>query len=204
VAFAAFTSRLSGARWQTGRPAQVAAILAAATVWIVPHLAAGLDSELRGECKAAMRSLVASLQVYLATSDGKYPPEGRWSGLLLSQSGGNQRVRCPVASKAGGSYAFNSALANARQDALDDPSSLVVLFESDTGSGTSGGRELLPSRPRHLGGDHYAFADGHVEWLPRKLLGVTWLGNRIWAKEPDADWVIWEPVFKEDEEGADR
>jgi len=34
VVFSAFTSRLSGARWQTGRPAQVAAILAAVLVWL--------------------------------------------------------------------------------------------------------------------------------------------------------------------------
>jgi len=70
VAFAAFASRLSGAFWQTGRPAQVAAILAAAVVWIVPQLAGGQDSKLRGACKAAMRSLVGSLQLYLATSGG--------------------------------------------------------------------------------------------------------------------------------------
>ena len=197
VVFSAFTSRLSGARWQTGRPAQVAAILAAVLVWIVPHLAAGLDSELRGECKAAMRSLVASLQVYLATSDGKYPPEGRWSGPLLSQSGGHQRLRCSVASGTGGSYAFNSALANARQDALEAPSSVVVLFESDTGRGASGGREILPSKPRHLGGDNYGFADGSVKWLARKKLP-----DGTWAKAPDADWVIWEPALKEGEEGA--
>jgi prepilin-type processing-associated H-X9-DG protein len=77
------------------------------------------------------------------------------------------------------------------------------IGSANGGGYAAGGPELLPDEPRHLGGDHYGFADGHVEWLPRKLLGVTWLGNRTWAKEPDADWVIWQPVL-EDEGGAGR
>lgn len=102
-------------------------------------------------------------------------------------------MRCPATSDSGGSYAFNSALAKVRQRALEQPSSVVVLFESDAGRGASGGRELLPGKPRHLGGDNYAFTDGQVEWLPRKRLGTDARGRAIWAKEPDADWVRWEP-----------
>ena len=61
------------------------------------------------------------------------------------------------------------------------------------------GAGLLPEEPRHLGGDNYGFADGSVKWLPR-----TKLPDGTWAKEPDADWVIWEPVLKDGEEGAGR
>jgi hypothetical protein len=38
-----------------------------------------------------------------------------------------------------------------------------------------------------------------VQWLPRKRLP-----DGTWTKGPDADWVIWEPVLKEDEGEADR
>ena len=67
-----------------------------------------------------------------------------------------------------------------------------------------GGPELLPEVPRHLGGDLYGFADGHVQWLPRRKNP-----DGTWAKEPEADWVIWEPMVEESEgeqgpPGADK
>jgi len=61
----------------------------------------------------------------------------------------------------------------------------------------AGGPELLPDEPRHMGGDNYGFADGTVKWLARKKLPD---GTR--AKAPDADWLIWEPVLKDADEGA--
>ena len=50
---------------------------------------------------------------------------------------------------------------------------------------------VFSERPRHLGGDNYGFADGHVQWIKRKQNP-----DGSWAKEPDADWVIWEPVVR--------
>ena len=49
------------------------------------------------------------------------------------------------------------------------------------------------------GGDYYGFADGSVKWLPpKKLPGGTW------AREPDADWLIWEPVARNEWQAGGR
>jgi len=83
--------------------------------------------------------------------------------------------------------------------AVENPDLTLAIFESDAGWNAVGGPQLLPDEPRHFGGDNYGFADGSVRWLPRKKLGTDSRGNPIWAKEPDADWVIWEPVLKDSE-----
>ena len=58
---------------------------------------------------------------------------------------------------------------------------------------------MLPDRPAHFGGDNYGFADGHVQWVPRKKHP-----DGSWSKEPDADWVIWEPVLKKGAKAKNR
>jgi len=70
----------------------------------------------------------------------------------------------------------------------------VLIFESDAGWNAAGGAELLPDEPRHKRGDNYIFADGRVDWVPRKKLP-----DGTWAKEPGPDGVIWEPVLKDSE-----
>ena len=99
----------------------------------------------------------------------------------------------------GCSYALNSSLINLMSTEVRAPERVVSLFESDAGWNAAGGPELLPDEPRHLGGDNYGFADGHVEWLSRKKLP-----DGTWAKEPEADWVIWERVLREDEGEENR
>jgi hypothetical protein len=51
---------------------------------------------------------------------------------------------------------------------------------------------MRPPRGSAPGGDYHGFADGHVQWLARKKLP-----DGAWAKGPDVDWVIWEPVLRE-------
>lgn len=65
--------------------------------------------------------------------------------------------------------------------------------------GTANGGILRPPYDGRasFGGDNYGFADGHVQWLPRKKNP-----DGTWAKEPDADWVVWEPGVEEGNAGA--
>jgi len=76
-----------------------------------------------------------------------------------------------------------------------------VIFESRNHSPAFGGTELLPDTPSHIHGENCAFADGRVQLVARKWLGLDKHGKSIWAKEPAADWVIWRPVLKKGEEG---
>ncbi len=83
------------------------------------------------------------------------------------------------------SYAFNRTLSGAVIDVPTQPSgvldsirsreggetspaaSTVLLFESTTGVKNASDTGLSVPKPgRHLGGTDYAFADGHVRWLP--------------------------------------
>lgn len=154
-----------------------------------------------------MSRLVAALGQYSVEVDGRFPPADGWNEalrpVLRSQGVDPGHMRCPNAFSEPGdgewrdaSYAFTRSLGTLGAQAIDCPERTVLVFESDTGSGwdASGGPELLPEDPRHLGGDNYGFADGHVQWLPRKKNP-----DGTWAKEPAADWVIWEPVVKEGE-----
>jgi len=159
-----------------------------------------------------MTRLVAALGQYSVEADGRFPAANGWNEalrpVLRSQGVDPGHIWCPNAFSEprdgewrDASYAFNRSLDALSVEAIRRAEQTVVVFESDTGTGwdAAGGPELLPTEPRHLGGDNYGFADGHVAWLARKKLGTDEDGNRIWAKEPDADWVIWEPVLKESE-----
>jgi len=148
-----------------------------------------------------MDTLVAAdlLQTYAAHHGGRLPPASSWCDALIPYGPEGLRGHMSVLHQ-GWPCALNSSLAGVTFHALQDPERTVMIFESDAGWNAAGGPELLPDEPRHFAGDHYGFADGHVEWLPRKLLGVTWLGNRVWAKQPTGDWVIWEPVLKAESE----
>ncbi len=83
------------------------------------------------------------------------------------------------------SYAFNRDLSGAESDTPDPQSfvinsvrspdgsrvapaaSTVLLFESTAGiKNASDTGQSVPKPGRHLGGTDYAFADGHVRWLP--------------------------------------
>jgi len=149
-------------------------------------------------CLRNIKDLALGLQVYLVDNDA-FPLAGSWRDELLPYIMDRDRYRCPAAPALDCGYAYNAALAGVTYDVLADPSRAIAIFESGSGWDAAGGPELLPDFPRHLGGDNYGFADGSVKWLPR-----TKLPDGTWAKEPDADWVIWEPVLKDGEEGAGR
>jgi prepilin-type processing-associated H-X9-DG protein len=70
------------------------------------------------------------------------------------------------------SYAMNSALAGATMAV--NPGT-VLFFECVPGSPPSGGRELLPPKPRHTHKYHIGFVDGHVEAVPpEKVNQLIW------------------------------
>ncbi|MBN2565614.1 MAG: hypothetical protein JXB46_07870 [Candidatus Eisenbacteria bacterium] len=140
--------------------------------------------------------------MYLADV-GEFPVAHNWCDQMAQHDEHSREIEercasgCPAAKNRQGSYAFNRALSGmkARDIAMRDLGSrlhLVAIFESDAGWNGYGGPELLPDEPRHFGGDNYIFADGSTSWCARRRNP-----DGTWAKEPEADWVIWEPVFKE-------
>ncbi len=155
-------------------------------------------------CRLHLRMLAGVLELYMADNDGVLPVDSNWCDSTFHYLRTARALVCPEAEnlvRCG--YAYNARLSGVDAHIIPDPRLTVVLFESDQGWNAAGGPELLSDEPRHFGGDNYGFADGHVQWLSRKRLGTDKHGNPIWAKKPDADWVIWEPVLRKPEAGPD-
>jgi prepilin-type processing-associated H-X9-DG protein len=162
-------------------------------------------TELKAECLAHVSVLAKALRLY-AADHGTFPPADSWSQAASERvdwhvkSRTKELLQCPSVPGCACAYGYNSALSSTTRRALQNPAQTIVIFETDADRNTAGGPELLPDEPRHLGSDNYGFADGHVRSLQRRKLGTDERGDPIWAKEPDADWVIWEPVLKKREE----
>jgi prepilin-type processing-associated H-X9-DG protein len=157
---------------------------------------------MKAQCLTHVKFLALALSTY-AVDNGAFPGPEQWQNAaalhLEVKNDLAELTTCPAAPDSALAYAYNAAVSGVMYSALDDPAHTVVLFESAAGRNVStGGPGLLPAQPRHLGGDNYGFADGHVQWLARKRLGEDEHGDPIWAKEPVRD-VIWEPVLKESE-----
>lgn len=66
-------------------------------------------------------------------------------------------------------YAFNSHLSGLKLKSIGNPASTVMLFETTKNvKNTSDTGQSIPRPSWHSGGTEYAFADGHVRWLPDK------------------------------------
>ncbi len=144
-------------------------------------------------CLARLHDLARALRIYLSDYEGAYPPASSWCNAAKPYLGSATTFACPSVPELACGFAANSRLAVLGRPDLSAGPTVVTIFESDRGWDAYGWQETLPIRPRHLGGDNYAFADGHVEWLPRKKLGKDKQGRTIWAKQADADWVRWKP-----------
>jgi prepilin-type processing-associated H-X9-DG protein len=176
-------------------------------------------NESKAQCLINAKRLALAVQAYSVRSGGILPDAATWSDRLcpyLGHPDTQADLACPGAGTAPSllprigpffssradsyrcGYAFNCSISGLALPTEQQLQHTVVIFESDAGWNAAGGPELLPDEPRHLGGDNYAFADGHAHWLRRKKLP-----DGTWAKEPDADWVIWKPVLKEPEQVAD-
>ncbi len=148
-------------------------------------------------CAGNMRVVMDTLTHRAASMGGRYPASADWARIVETSAITSDLV-CPARRDLPSGYALNSSLPRIVVRMVRSPESVVFLFESDGGWNTVGRPELLPDRPRHFGGDNYGFADGSVKWLRRKKLP-----DGSWAKEPDAHWVIWEPVLREQAAAAD-
>ncbi len=144
-------------------------------------------SEERVQCAHDMSETTGALVEY-ASANGEFPDGSAWERAFRDSHRSSLYLTCPSSPGHPVAYAYNGSLSRRGYGAVAGRADLVVLLESDAGEGATGGPELLPDTPRHLGGDNYGFADGHVQWLPRKKLP-----DGSWAKGPDADWVRWKP-----------
>jgi len=147
--------------------------------------------------------LSSAIRMYLGDWDDRFPPAATWCDDVMPYLAGHVAphafLDCPSAPDLKSGYAFNARLSEQRRGALWNLKDTIVLFESDRGWNAKGGPEALPGMPRHSWRDAYGRQRGEnyatalldaqgVRMLPRKKLP-----DGSWAKEPEADWVRWEP-----------
>ena len=190
--------RLAGARvWDQGLAlaAIMASVAGLGLSLIGGAVAPRYQKDVRSRlCEARLKTVFKALELSTADNNGVLPLARSWCDSISPYLKTLQRpypLVCPEAPDHRCGYGYNARLSGVRADTLTDPHSTVAVFESDAGWNAAGGPELLPDVPRHFHADYYVFADGRVALLPRKRLR-----DGSWAKEPDADWVIWEPVLK--------
>jgi hypothetical protein len=157
------------------------------------------------ECAGNMRLLLNAMVAYATDHNDVLPPAKRWSDALLPYVGGKRSAfACAAARNRTCSYAMNVAAGGAKRSDIGNASHLVLLFESDTGWNAAGAIELIPSRPRHLGGDHLGVAEGGIVWSRRVRRYVN--GSQEWLKQYDASTgssVEWIPLVREQRKGHD-
>ncbi len=119
------------------------------------------------ECAANMELLGEAMEAYLEEHGDRFPEAEGWAGDLEPYVDGLESFKCPRDdTDALASYGMNAALSGKSLAELDDPASVVVLYETASpGMCPSGGAADVVSPARHPDGNHYLFADGHVELL---------------------------------------
>jgi len=156
--------------------------------------------DLNRRCSRNVKTIATALTMYEA-DHGALPPAANWTQALGEYVHDHAVWMEPLTGRPG--YALNAAIAGRRSGSFAaDSARMVAVFESDRGANAAGGPELLPRRPRHYGGDYFAFADGGVrlvfglyqkdeQFPPSASLmeerGLTWNPHAPPAMTPGAD-----------------
>ena len=150
------------------------------------------------QCGANIQEVAALMQRYLADQGGVYPSCDQYPGVLKEYLD-DQFPRCPVDDCC---YGYNVGLAGLSADMVSEPQKTIVFFEVEGLWPNCSSLDALATAPKHQGCDWYATADGAVHKWPRRRSSVYNTGWPIWLREPEGDWVMWEPKRWWGDEGA--
>lgn len=136
-----------------------------------PMFARAREKALALSCQSNIKQICLGILMYSQDYDEKFPLATNWEDIVVSQYIKDQRVAvCPKAPTLRSGYAYNAQLSGRERNTIKKPAETVAILESDKGWNAAGGRELLPSPPRHVDGDNYGFVDGHVRWFSRRSM----------------------------------
>jgi len=178
----------SGGRLRGKEIAIATLCLAGVALFVIPVMAAMVfpvfhqarASARKAGCLVNAKQLGMAVQMYLTDWDA-FPEGDAWCDTLEEYGVDRRTYRCPSAPGKDSAFAYNSYLSGRSPLEVTDPRRLVAIFESDRRWNAAGGEDFLPAEPRHLGGDNYAFADGHAKWFAR---GET--GSQVeWTARPE-------------------
>lgn len=129
-----------------------------------------------------LKQIALAILIYAQAHNDRLPDAGRWAEEILplwvdpkasaaeKERSSKSLFRDPSAPEGQDwTYAFNQNLSGLPLSSLKDPANTVLVFESTTAlKNAADAGPSLPRPGRHSGGSHYAFADGHVRWVPDK------------------------------------
>jgi prepilin-type processing-associated H-X9-DG protein len=140
---------------------------------LMPALFGAMDMAKGVASVSNLSLLTKGTQEYAAAHRQQFPPVENWDHTLLESGLISRDVLTDPSDPPGTrSYAMNSALAGATTAVKPGT---VLFFECVPGSPPSGGKELLPPKPRHARGYVIGFCDGHVDSVPpEKVSQLIW------------------------------
>ena len=135
---------------------------------VFPVFARARESGRKATCLSNVKNISIALQMYMADNDDRLPAAANWCEDFEPYVKNFDVFVCSAAEDLDCAYAYSSDLSGADLASFYGPATTIAIFESDVGWNASGlPQDLLPAEPRHLGGDNFAFLDGHVQWIAR-------------------------------------
>ena len=161
-----------GPRDREAGTSPVAAIVAVAVVLLMLAVLGGLgyawfyrsrEQARQASCSSNLKSIGLMLLMYSADNGGRLPPAGDWQPPVLPYVKNQQEYTCPGAPAEPG-YAYNHRLDSFVVQRISMPAETCLGW--DAGAAPLGVTPLPgATASRHLGGDTFVFADGHVRWI---------------------------------------
>ena len=112
-----------------------------------------------------VKQLAVGLVIYANDNDDQLP-QSAWTDTIEPYLGlSRELIKSPSLPAGGFGYAFNQDLMGVRTTALDAPSAVPMVFDSDLTGRNAVGPYAVPNPPRR-GGNSVAYADGSAKTLP--------------------------------------
>ena len=143
---------------------------------LLPALARAKSKAQSINCMNNVKQLALGVIMYADANGNQFPPANTWCDAILKNVRSQKTFLCPSASsRSRGHYAFNQKLGGLSTAKITNPAQTVMIFETDGGWNSSGGRELMVRRSRHSRWWIVGFADGHVEQITdSRLAQLVW------------------------------
>lgn len=126
-------------------------------------------------CLSNIKQLALGFMMYSADNNCYMPITKNWQTVMDPYFKSRVILICPSTKTTKACYAFNTSIEEIHTSKIRKPASTVMLFESVPGMNQYGGKELLPSPPRHLQGHSIGFVDGHVKSVhPDGIDSLLW------------------------------
>lgn len=133
---------------------------------LMPRLIRGRENARRASCQTNLKQVALATLMYAQDYDEKYPPARKWNDAIQPYAESEQIYHCPSVTGSKYGYAMNWRFSGKSLATVKSPAETITHYDSKTlkrNAVGGGGKDIAF---RHLDGANYAFADGHIKWMP--------------------------------------